>query len=51
MRKKLLKIKFGPKMASQIVKRGIQTASANLANTGTAASAGHSGMLSKNIKL
>ncbi|XP_070489741.1 cytochrome c oxidase subunit 6A1, mitochondrial-like [Chironomus tepperi] len=30
-------------MASQIVKRGIQTASANLANPGTSASAGHSG--------
>jgi len=38
-------------MASQIVKRGIQTASVNLSNTGTAASAGHSGKLSKIIKL
>lgn len=30
-------------MASQIVKRGIQTASASLANHGTAATAGHGG--------
>ena len=38
-------------MASQIVKRGIQTASVSLSNTGTAASAGHARKLSKIIKL
>lgn len=38
-------------MASQIVKRGIQTATVNLANPGTAASAGHGGKLSKIINL
>lgn len=32
-------------MASQIVKRGIQTASANLSNPGTAATAGHGGKI------
>jgi hypothetical protein len=30
-------------MASQVIKRGIQTASANLANPGTAATGGHAG--------
>jgi hypothetical protein len=35
-------------MASQIFKRGIQTASANLSNPGTAATAGHGGKISEN---